>query len=130
MLGKVNRLLFGGLLGLLAGFSFNLAILPFLADTLLPPAAGEIYLAVGRWALWCTLLWIPAGALAAWRGGMRRGGEIFGAGGLLGGALIGLLALLAGGAPALLLLSSGAGALYGWGAGLLVGGGFGPATQS
>jgi hypothetical protein len=126
-LNKINRIFFGGLIGWLAGFSFGTSLLPFLLTIFLPDAPVAVYDAMRQWALPATVLWIPAGAFAAYRGGAVRGGQIFAAGALVAGLLYGLLIAAGSSAWPVVVVSAGAAALYGWGAGLLVGGGFGPA---
>lgn len=125
-MNKVNRIFFGGLIGWLAGFSFGTSLLPFLTTVFVPDAPPAVYEAMRQWALPATVLWIPVGALAAYRGGALRGGQIFVAGALVAGLLYGLLIAAGEGAWLAVLVSAAAAALYGWGAGLLVGGGFGP----
>lgn len=126
-MNKINRIFFGGLIGWLAGFSFGTSLLPFLLTIFLPDAPVAVYEAMRQWALPATVLWIPAGGFAAYRGGAVRGGQIFAAGALVAGLLYGLLIAAGSSAWPVVVVSAGAAALYGWGAGLLVGGGFGPA---
>jgi len=127
---KIHRLVFGGIIGLLAGFSFHLAVLPFVAESIFPHALGDVYASMNPATFWLLALWMAAGAAAAWIGGAQRGGLIFGAGGLLAGALFGLNMVASSDNGAALVVCALAGAMYGLGAGLLVGGGFGPVTES
>jgi hypothetical protein len=126
---KINRLVFGGVIGLMAGISFHLTVLPFVAESILPDLLGNIYASMNPATFWLAAIWVIAGASAAWVGGARRGGLIFGLGGLVAGATFGLMMALGGQDWMALLVAAGAGWLYGWGAGLLVGGGFGPALE-
>jgi hypothetical protein len=126
----INRLVFGGIIGLMAGISFHLTVLPFVAESILPDMLGNVYASMNPATFWLAAVWMIAGALAARVGGARRGGLIFGLGGLIAGALFGLSMALSSQAWAALLVAAAAGWLYGWGAGLLVGGGFGPAVKS
>ena len=41
-MGKLNRILFGGVIGMLAGFSFQLAVLPFMAENFFPEAMADV----------------------------------------------------------------------------------------
>ena len=129
-MNRINRLLFGGVIGLLAGFSFHLAVLPFVAENIFPETLGDIYASMNPTTFWLIAVWVIAGAAAAWYGGIRLGGLIFGFGGLLAGGLFGLAMAIGGGVWAAFPVSAAAGALYGAGAGLLVGGGFGPIAES
>lgn len=129
-MGKLNRILFGGIIGMMAGFSFQLAVLPFMAESLFPQALGDVYASMNPNTFWLVLVWLAAGAAAAYVGGIRRGSQIFAAGGLVAGALYGLMAMAGGSEWTALLLSAGIGAFYGLGAGALVGGGFGPAVEN
>lgn len=129
-MNKLNRLVFGGVIGLMAGISFHLTVLPFVAESILPNMLSNVYASMNPATFWLATIWMIAGALAAWVGGVRRGGLIFGLGGLTAGALFGLLMALSSQAWTALLVAATAGWLYGWGAGLLVGGGFGPAVKS
>lgn len=126
---KINRLVFGGVIGLMAGFSFHLAVLPFVAESIFPNALGDLYASMNPATFWLLAVWMTAGAAAAQVGGAHRGSLIFGAGGLVAATLFGL-GMVAGGdnwpAPLICALT---GALYGGGAGLLVGAGFGPITE-
>jgi len=128
--GKLNRILFGGIIGMMAGFSFQLAVLPFMAESLFPQALGDVYASMNPNTFWLVLVWLATGAAAAYVGGIRRGSQIFAAGGLVAGALYGLMAMAGGSEWTALLLSAGIGAFYGLGAGALVGGGFGPAVEN
>jgi len=127
---KLNRLVFGGVIGLMAGISFHLTVLPFVAESILPDMLGNVYASMNPATFWLATIWMIAGAVAAWVGGARRGGLLFGIGGLIAGAIFGMVWALGSQAWAALLIAAGAGWLYGWGAGLLVGGGFGPAVKS
>jgi hypothetical protein len=127
---KLNRLVFGGVIGLMAGVSFHLTVLPFVAESILPDVLSNVYASMNPATFWLAAIWMSGGALAAWVGGARRGGLIFGLGGLIAGALFGLSMALSSQAWAALLVAATTGWLYGWGAGLLVGGGFGPAVKS
>ena len=129
-MNKLNRLVFGGVIGLMAGISFHLTVLPFVAESILPDALSNIYASMNPATFWLAAVWMVAGAAAAWVGGARRGGLIFGLGGLIAGALFGVILALGTQAWTALLIAAAAGWLYGWGAGLLVGGGFGPAVES
>lgn len=129
-MNKLNRILFGGVIGMLAGFSFQLAVLPFMAENFFPQALGDVYASMNPNTFWLVLLWMAAGAAAAYFGGINKGSQIFAAGGLLAGALYGVMAMAAGSDWMMLLLSAGIGALYGLGAGALVGGGFGSAVHN
>ncbi|MCS6825372.1 MAG: hypothetical protein NZ553_02035 [Caldilinea sp.] len=128
-LNRIHRIFFGGVIGLLAGFSFHMAVLPFVAEHFLPEMLDALYTTMGSPTLWVVGVWAAAGALAAWWGGARRGSMIFGAGGLLAGALLGGIMAWGSQSWGVFLTSAAAGWLYGWGAGLLVGGGFGPAAE-
>lgn len=128
-LNQINRIFFGGVIGLLAGFSFYMAVLPFVAENFLPEMLDVLYAAMRPAVLWMVGIWAIAGALAAWWGEAQRGSLVFGAGGLLAGVLFGGMMALSAHSWSLLLASAAAGWLYGWGAGLLVGGGFGPAQD-
>lgn len=128
-MNKINRLLFGGVIGLMAGFSFHLAVLPFIAENILPGALDDIYASMNPATFWLVAVWALAGAAAGWCGGMRAGGLRFGLGGLLGGLLFGVQMIAAGSTWPALLVTAVAGGVYGWGAGLLVGGGFGPVVE-
>lgn len=124
-MGKLNRILFGSVIGMLAGFSFQLAVLPFMAENFFPQALGDVYASMNPNTFWLVLVWMVAGAAAAYVGGIHKGSRLFAAGGLLAGLLYGVTAMAAGGDWMILLLSAGGGTLYGLGAGALVGGGFG-----
>lgn len=128
-MNKINRLIFGGVIGLMAGISFHLTVLPFVAESILPNVLSNVYASMNPATFWLAAIWVIAGAAAAWVGGARRGGVIFGLGGLVAGALFGLSMALNSQAWAALLVAAATGWFYGWGAGLLVGGGFGPAVQ-
>ncbi|MCB0055560.1 MAG: hypothetical protein KDD75_18860, partial [Caldilineaceae bacterium] len=69
-------------------------------------------------------------AAAAYVGGINKGSQIFAAGGLVAGALYGVMAMADGSDWMMLALAAGIGALYGLGAGVLVGGGFGSAVHN
>jgi hypothetical protein len=127
---KINRLVFGGVIGLMAGISFHLAVLPFVAENIFPSALGDLYASMNPATFWLLAIWLAAGAAAAWVGGAQRGGLIFGAGGLAAGAIFGLGMAAGDGNWAAPLICALSGAIYGGGAGLLVGGGFGPVTES
>lgn len=128
-MNKINRLLFGGIIGLMAGMSFHLTVLPFVAESVLSDILGNVYASMNPATMWLTTIWMIAGALAASMGGARRGGVIFGLGGLTAGAIIGAVLALGSQAWGALLVAAAAGCFYGWGAGLLVGGGLGPAAE-
>jgi predicted metal-binding membrane protein len=128
MLDRVNRILFGGLIGWLAGYSFATALLPFALQALAPETLAYSLPLMAQWGTPATVLWAPLGAAAALAGNPRRSGAIFGAGALVVGLLYGLLVAaqqwqVALASPLLALV-------YGWGAGSLLGGGFGPLKQS
>lgn len=129
-MNKLNRLVFGGVIGLMAGISFHLTVLPFVAESILPGALGNVYASMNPATFWLAAIWMIGGAWAAWVGGARSGGLIFGLSGLIAGALFGLFMALSSQAWAALLVAAAAGWFYGWGAGLLVGGGFGSAVES
>lgn len=129
-MGKLNRILFGGVIGMLAGFSFQLAVLPFMAENFFPAAMADVYASMNPNTFWLVLVWMVAGATAAYVGGINKGSQIFAAGGLLAGALYGFMAMAAGSDWMMLALAAGIGALYGLGAGALVGGGFGSAVHN
>lgn len=129
-MNKINRLVFGGVIGLMAGISFHLTVLPFVAESILPGVISNVYASMNPATLWLTAIWMIGGGLAAWVGGARRGGLIFGLSGLVAGALFGLFMALDSQSWTALLVAAVAGWFYGWGAGLLVGGGFGPAVES
>lgn len=129
-MNKINRLVFGSVIGLMAGFSFHLAVLPFAVESIFPNALGNLYASMNPATFWLLMLWMAAGAAAAWAGGIQRGGLIFGAGGLLAGALFGLGMFAGGDSWMALPICALSGAIYGGGAGLLVGAGFGPITES
>lgn len=128
-LNAIHRIVFGGVIGLLAGFSFYMAVLPFIAETFLPEMLDLFYAAMRPSTLWLVGIWVVAGALAAWWGGARQGSMVFGLGGLVAGALWGGMMVLSTHSWNVFFASTAAGWLYGWGAGLLVGGGFGPAAD-
>lgn len=128
-LNRIHRIFFGGVIGLLAGFSFHVAVLPFVAEHFLPEMLDALYMTLRPTMLWAVGVWMAAGALAAWWGGARRGSLLFGAGGLLAGALLGGMMAWGTQSWSVFLASAAAGWLYGWGAGLLVGAGFGPAVE-
>jgi hypothetical protein len=122
----MNRLpfiLFGAIIGLMGGFSFGMVVFPWVADQVMPDLPIQFYSNVARVGPALSLLWIPAGALAAYWGGARRGAMTMGIGGLIAGGISG--AIVAPGSHFLPLtgLAAGIGLLYGAGAGLLIGGG-------
>lgn len=128
MFDRLNRILFGGLIGWLAGYSFVTALLPFALQALAPEALGYALPGMARWGMWSTALWVPLGAGAAWLGNMRRSALLFGGGALVIGLLYALVV-----APSqlpVLAISPLLAALYGWGAGSLLGAGFGPARRN
>lgn len=124
MNSKLNRIVFGSIIGLMAGISFGFTVLPFVAGQAVPDSlTNEVYRRLAYYLLPAALLWIPGGVLAALRGEMTQGAKFMG----IGGAIAGIMyaAVASGGTDILLMLVSGLGAaLYGAGAGLLVGGGF------
>lgn len=123
-MGRVPRMTFGAVIGLMAGASFGLTIFPLVLDKLMPSAPGAAYLLMARLALPASLLWIPGGVLASLAGGARKGALRMGLASLIAGLIYGFLV-----APGKVLLpmvtiSALTAALYGAGAGLLVGAGF------
>lgn len=124
MFDRINRILFGSLIGWLAGYSFVTALLPFALQALAPEALGYAFAGMARIGMGSTVLWVPLGAAAASLGNMRRSALVFGGGALVIGLLYALLA--APGQWPVLLISPLLGGLYGWGAGSLLGAGFGP----
>jgi len=128
MFDRLNRILFGSLIGWLAGYSFVTALLPFALQALAPEALGDAIPAMARLGMWSTVLWVPLGAGAAWLGNMRRSALLFAGGAFAIGLLYALLV-----APdqlSVLAISPLLAALYGWGAGSLLGAGFGPTRQN
>lgn len=128
MFERINRILFGSLIGWLAGYSFVTALLPFALQALAPEALGYALPGMARVGMWSTVLWVPLGAAAARLGNLRRSALVFGGGALAIGLLYALL--VAGGQLPVLLISPLLAALYGWGAGSLLGAGFGPARTN
>ncbi len=125
-MGRVPRMAFGAVIGLLAGVSFGLTIYPLVLDKFMPGAPSAAYLLMARLALPASLLWIPGGVLASLAGGARRGALRMGVASLIAGLIYGVLV-----APGKVLLpmvtiSALTAALYGAGAGFLVGAGFPP----
>jgi|GEM_PF-1232678 len=124
MNSKLNRIVFGSIIGLMAGISFGFTVLPLVAGQTVPESlTPELYTILARYLLPAALLWIPGGVMAALRGEMAQGAKFMG----IGGAIVGVIyaAVASGGTDIMLMLVSGLGAaLYGAGAGLLVGGGF------
>lgn len=128
MFDRLNRILFGGLIGWLAGYSFATALLPFALQALAPEALGYALPGMARLAMWSTVLWVPLGAGAAILGNLRRSALLFGGGALLIGLLYALM--VAPGQLPVLAISPLLAALYGWGAGSLLGAGFGPVRKN
>lgn len=128
MFDRINRILFGGLIGWLAGYSFLTALLPFALQVLAPEALGYALPNMVQQGLWSTALWVPLGAGAAWLGNLRRSALLFGAGAFVAGLIYALL--VAPGQLPVLAISPLLAALYGWGAGSLLGAGFGPARSN
>ena len=124
MFDRLNRILFGGLIGWLAGYSFVTSLLPFVLQTLAPEALGSALPGMAQWGMWSTALWVPVGAGAAWLGNLRRSAALFGGGALVIGLLYALVT--APGLGPVLAISPLLAGLYGWGAGSLLGAGFGP----
>lgn len=124
MFDRINRILFGSLIGWLAGYSFITALLPFALGALAPEALGYALPAMAQLGMWGAVLWLPLGAGAAWMGSLRRSALLFGGGGLVVGLIYALL--VAPGQLPVLVISPLLGGLYGWGAGSLLGAGFGP----
>ena len=128
MFDRINRVLFGGLIGWLAGYSFVTALLPFALQALAPEALGYAFAGMARLGMWSTVLWVPLGVAAASLGAMRRSALVFGGGALAVGLLYALLA--AAGQWPVLVISPLLAGLYGWGAGSLLGAGFGPPRRN
>lgn len=122
----LNRILFGALVGLLAGVSFGITILPLVVERILPGISTEFYLLSANRALPASLLWAPGGAWIGYRGGGRRSALAFGLWGLAVGAAYGWFVSPGGSDPALIGLSAVTAALYAAGAGFLVGAAFPP----
>lgn len=80
MFDRLNRILFGGLIGWLAGYSFVTALLPFALQALAPEALGFALPGMAWLGMWSTVLWIPLGAGVAWLGNLRRSALLFGGG--------------------------------------------------
>ncbi len=118
---KLNRLFIGGILGAFCGFSCGFTVLPWAVENVMV-ISDELILNMARFAVPASVLWIPGGALAGLRGGMRQGAIIMGAAGALAGLVY---AVWLTGTSSLLFMGTCmlAAALYGVGAGLLVGGG-------
>jgi hypothetical protein len=127
MFDRVNRVLFGGLIGWLAGYSFATALLPFALQALAPETLGYSFLLMAQWGMPATLLWIPLGAAAAVVGNARRSGALFAGGALVAGLIYGIL--VAAQQWPVAVISPLLATVYGWGAGSLLGGGFGPLKQ-
>lgn len=128
-MNRLNRMVFGGLIGWLAGFSFMTALLPFVMEMMIARLPPDLFYAIAQYALPFTVLWIPVGSAAALYGGWCRGGQIFGAGALIVSGLFGFLIGQGSGAWFVPVVSALLGGLYGLGAGMLVGGGFGAASK-
>lgn len=128
MFDRINRILFGSLIGWLAGYSFITALLPFALQALAPEALGYALPGMARLGLWTTVLWVPLGAWAAWLGNMRRSALVFGGGAVAIGLVYALL--VAPGQLPVLAISPLLAGLYGWGAGSLLGAGFGPVRRN
>jgi hypothetical protein len=128
MFDRINRVLFGGLIGWLGGYSFATALLPFALQALAPETLALSLPLMARWGLASTVLWVPLGIAAALAGSHRRSGLIFAAGALLIGLIYGLL--VAAQQWQVALVSTLLAGVYGWGAGSLLGAGFGPVRQN
>jgi hypothetical protein len=122
MFDRINRILFGGLIGWLAGYSFVTALLPMALQALAPETLAYALPLMARWGMASTVLWVPLGAAAALGGHARRGGA------MVVGLIYGLL--VAAQQWPVALLSPLLAAVYGWGAGSLLGAGFGPQKQN
>lgn len=122
-MSKMNRILFGGIIAWLAGFSFTVAILPFLLE-LLAQVVPIVLNPMRQYLTPLTMAWIPVGMLAANAGTARQGAIILGIGGALLGGVAGTLAAGSLAQWWLVAVSALAAGVYGAGAGLLMGGGF------
>lgn len=128
-MGNLPRLAFGAVIGLLAGVSFGITLLPLILDQIMPDLPAASYLLMARFALPAALLWTPGGALATYSRDWKRGALYMGLASLVAGAIYGFLI-----APGMVLLpvmgiSAATAGLYGAGAGLLVGAGFPPPSE-
>ncbi len=128
-MGKLPRLAFGAIVGMLAGVSFGVTVLPLILDKLVPALPNASYLLMARFAFPAAVLWIPGGALAAISGGWKRGALYMGGASLIAGVIYGFLI-----APGIVLLqvvtvSALVAVLYGAGAGILLGLGFPPPME-
>ncbi|MEZ4710897.1 MAG: hypothetical protein R3A44_27105 [Caldilineaceae bacterium] len=129
MSNPINRMFFGALIALMAGISFGVYMLPQLAYALLPTLPGEVSARMAPYLIYTALLWAPWGAVAGRRGGLRRGVMLMGLGGLIAGAIYSAIGGAAGGHWNFVVLGAAVGALYGAGAGALLGGGFPPMDE-
>lgn len=120
----INRMLFGAIIALMAGISFGIYMLPQIAYALLPHLPGDVSMRMGPYLIYTSILWVPWGALAGRRGGIRQGILLMGMGGLLAGALYSAIGGAPGGHWDFVGMGALVGALYGAGAGALLGGGF------
>ncbi len=118
---KLNRLLVGGILGLLSGISYGFTVLPWVAESMLP-ISDTLYLKMAQIAVPAALLWIPGGSLAGLRGSIRSGAKVMALAGSVAGLLYAIWATGFGNLP-FIGVSIAVAALYGMGAGLLIGGG-------
>lgn len=121
---RMNPTIVGAIVGVLGGISFGIAVLPFALGHFLPQAATAVTGSIFRYVLPASLLWLPSGALAGRAGSIWQGARYMAVGGLAAGIVFGWLV---GGGPLqtnIMMVSGVAGALYGAGAGLLIGGAF------
>lgn len=125
-MGRLPRLTFGAVIGLLAGVSFGLTIYPLVLDKFVPDAPGAAYLNMARLALPASLLWVPGGVLAALSMSGRKGALYMGLASLVAGLIYGVLAAPGKVFLPMVTVSVITAGLYGAGAGFLVGAGFPP----
>jgi hypothetical protein len=123
------RVTFGGLIGLLAGISFGVTILPIVVERFLPGIPVEFYQLSATRFVPSALLWMPGGAMVGYLGGGRRGALVLGGWGVIVGLVYGVIVSPGGFYGPLLPVSALVGALYGAGAGLLVGAAFPPREE-
>ena len=124
MFMRSNRVLFGGIIAWLAGFSYTVALLPFLLQLLSQVMPVTLNVNMRQYLAPLTLAWIPVGMVAANMSTARRGGLVLGIGGAVLGAITGAIA--GGGLEQwwIAVLSALVAGLYAAGAGMLMAGGF------
>lgn len=123
-MNKMNRILFGGIIAWLAGFSFTVALLPFLLEFLAQMVAITLHPTMRQYLTPLTLAWIPIGMVAANQRSARQAGLVLGAGAFLLGGIASALAVGTVAQWWIVALGALAAGIYGAGAGLLMGGGF------